>query len=47
MPADFVLDGDGTIALAHHGRHVGDHAAAAALLAAIDAIARRARAGGA
>ncbi len=41
MPADFVLDPAGRIVLAHYGRHVGDDAPAAALLAAVDsAIAR-------
>jgi peroxiredoxin len=37
MPADFVIDRAGRIAFAHYGRDVGDHAAAATLLAAVDA----------
>jgi thioredoxin-dependent peroxiredoxin len=37
MPADFVLDRAGRIAFTHYGRDVGDHAEAAALLAAVDA----------
>ena len=38
MPADFVLDRAGRIALAHYGRNVDDHASAPALLAAIDSV---------
>jgi peroxiredoxin len=36
MPADFVLDHRGRIALAHYGRNLDDHVPTAALLAAID-----------
>jgi peroxiredoxin len=35
MPADFVIDRDGAIVLAHYGRHVGDDLPVAALLAAV------------
>jgi len=37
MPADFVVDPGGRIALAHYGKNVGDDVPAAALLAAVDA----------
>ncbi len=36
MPADFVIDPGGRIALAHHGRDVGDDVPVDALLAAVD-----------
>lgn len=38
MPADFVLDPGGRIALAHYGGDVGDDAPVAALLAAVDSL---------
>jgi thioredoxin-dependent peroxiredoxin len=38
MPADFVLDPGGRIALAHYGGDVGDDARMEALLAAVDSL---------
>ena len=38
MPAEFVIDHRGRIALAHYGRDVGDHVPAPALLAAVDSV---------
>jgi hypothetical protein len=39
LPAAFVLEPGGRIALAHYGRDVGDDAPVAALLAAVDGAA--------
>lgn len=41
MPAEFVLDHRGRIALAHYGRTLGDHAPTPALLAAVDSVTPR------